>query len=166
MPAMHIRALASADAPAFRPLRLRALRDHAEAFTQEVEEAMREDFAALLEPTPDTVTLGAFEGDVLVGTATLGRQQRRKSRHKAYVWGVYVSPEARGTGVGRALMERIVALAREMPGLEQLHLLVITANAPAIRLYESLGFVRYGVEPHAIKHDAGYSDDALMILTL
>ncbi|MCM2415201.1 MULTISPECIES: GNAT family N-acetyltransferase [unclassified Streptomyces] len=56
-----------------------------------------------------------------------------------YVFDVEVREEFRGLGYGRALMlqaERIALAA----GHEQLGLHVVTANAPAVRLYESLGY--------------------------
>ena len=60
---------------------------------------------------------------------------------------VFVRPGARGTGVGRALVEGVLALARER-GCRRVELDVNDANAPATALYESLGFSarddRYG----------------------
>jgi GNAT superfamily N-acetyltransferase len=61
---------------------------------------------------------------------------------------LFVAPEARGGGVGRALMERARRLAEET-GAVGLELATARANSGAQRLYESLGyrqddqFIRY-----------------------
>lgn len=50
-----------------------------------------------------------------------------------------VVPEARGAGHGRAAMEAVLAEARNA-GVTQVDLEVLVQNAPAIRVYEALGF--------------------------
>jgi ribosomal protein S18 acetylase RimI-like enzyme len=52
---------------------------------------------------------------------------------------VTVLPEARGAGIGTALMDAIEARAREL-GIGYLSLSVRTANEGARRLYERRGF--------------------------
>ncbi|WP_229176231.1 GNAT family N-acetyltransferase [Bradyrhizobium ivorense] len=39
---------------------------------------------------------------------------------------------------------------------------VTKGNAPALRLYQSAGFVEYGLERHALKVDGRYYDEILM----
>ena len=51
---------------------------------------------------------------------------------------LYVRPEARGKGIGKALLEEIVRLARER-GCGRVEWAVLDWNEPAIRFYESLG---------------------------
>jgi len=58
---------------------------------------------------------------------------------QAWVSGVGVVPAWRRRGVGRTMMERLIASAREM-GAKQIKLEVIAQNTPARRLYKSLGF--------------------------
>ena len=72
-----IRALGPADAPAYRAQRVRALRDHPEAFGRsptEVDsvEVWAEHFRADAGSDPDFI-LGAFDGDTLVGVAAVAR---------------------------------------------------------------------------------------------
>jgi putative acetyltransferase len=57
--------------------------------------------------------------------------------------GIGVLEEARGLGLGRALMDRVLAFGAAN-GITNVHLRVRTFNEPAIRLYESLGFTRVG----------------------
>jgi GNAT superfamily N-acetyltransferase len=56
---------------------------------------------------------------------------------RGWIGGIAVVPEQRGNGIGRALMEAVLA---EAPG--EVTLEVIEQNEPAIALYESLGFGR------------------------
>ena len=60
---------------------------------------------------------------------------------------LYVRADARGQGVGRALVQAVVDLARER-GCRRVELDVNEANAPALKVYESFGFSaqddRYG----------------------
>jgi GNAT superfamily N-acetyltransferase len=52
------------------------------------------------------------------------REKGKKLRHKAIIWGMYVVPEVRRLGVGKALLKEMIGRAREMEGLEQLILTV------------------------------------------
>ena len=58
-------------------------------------------------------------------------------RRRGYIWGVYVAPDRRGRGIGRALTQAMVEHLRSA-GCTQVHL----HTSPAGRsVYESLGFV-------------------------
>jgi ribosomal protein S18 acetylase RimI-like enzyme len=56
---------------------------------------------------------------------------------------VLVSPQDRRSGVGRALVSRVLDICRER-GFASCALEVRSDNAPAIALYSSLGFVSAG----------------------
>ena len=103
-------------------------------------------------------------GDPLAGMAALGFDMRIKRRHAAHLWGVFVRPEARGTGLARALVAAAVQEARTR--VDHLRLAVDAANATAIGLYRSLGFVEYGLEPAGLRRDGIETDDLLMALDL
>jgi ribosomal protein S18 acetylase RimI-like enzyme len=170
--AMLIRPLTSADAATWRELRLRMLREHPDAFGSAYEEhADRpvESFAQRLREVnnaPDSFILGAFEGARLVGSVGLRRESGAKDRHKAGIFSVYVAPEARGSGTGRALLTEAIARAHATPDLEQLHLAVTRHSAAARSLYASLGFEPYGLARHALKLADRYIDEELMVLWL
>jgi ribosomal protein S18 acetylase RimI-like enzyme len=161
------RFLTAADAPAFRALRLRSLRDHPDAYAstpQEWGEAI-ETYVERIEALP---VVGAFQDGRMVGTAILGVTARdmTKTRHKCEVWSVYTSPEARNSGVAKAMLRLIGDEARRR-GYEALMLSVSSHNTPARRLYESIGFIRYGTEPRHLKlPDGRYIDEDLMQLEL
>lgn len=82
------------------------------------------------------------------------------ARHRAYVWGVYVREGLRGGGVGRAVVEAAIDEAAGVSEAIDLH--VLTENAPAIRLYESLGFIVVGTVPRALKYAGVHRDQHQM----
>jgi len=170
-----IRRLNPTDWDAYRTIRLEALQLAPEAFGSDHAEASRrtpEDWAAGLS-LPDTVVLGAFteaaspaaEGQI-VGMAGITRERRAKTRHKATVHGVYVSPAVRGAGCAKALVTDLIRLARAMGGVEQLMLCVVSENTAAKAVYTGLGFRVYGREPRALKLGERYLDEELMVLEL
>jgi len=59
------------------------------------------------------------------------------------LFGMWVDPGFRGTGIGRALVDAVVAQARAARK-RRLVLHVVTGNDPASRLYERAGFVPTG----------------------
>ena len=167
---MDIRQLAAHDAPVYQPLRLRALREHPEAFGSSPEDEQHlplEQVARRLEdPAGNSVSFGTWLDGQLVGIVSLYRSPRPKTRHKALLGGMYVAPEARGKRIGKALLEHTLSYARTMDGLEDVTLAVTVGNEPARRLYLGAGFVPYGVEPRYIKLGNRYFDIEWMILRL
>ncbi len=79
------------------------------------------------------------------------QESKLKTSHKAFLWGTYVAPEARGHGVGRLLLERIIAEAKTWPGVERLTLTVVERATTARRLYRALGFRAFGLEPDGLR---------------
>ena len=155
----RIRRLGSDDAAAYQALRLRALREHPEAFTSSFEEELGRPLTwaqARLRPDsqrPHDVFLGAFQGAVLLGMVGLQGRYRPKERHNATVVGMYVAPEAAGTGLGRRLMQALLDDARALPALARLDLTVTEGNAAAQGLYTRFGFTVFGIQPDAIRVD-------------
>lgn len=82
--------------------------------------------------------------------------KRAKARHKATLFGMMVPEAARGRGIGRALVEAALALARARGGVLLVNLTVTEGNAAAQALYERCGFVAFGVEPLAVAVDATF----------
>ena len=169
---MPVRRLAPADAPAYRALMLDAYARHPEAFTSTVAE--REPLplawweARLPEgDSPGSLTVGAFDANgALVGAAGLLFETRERWRHKATLFGMVVAPAARGTGLGRALVDALLAAARARAGLRTVQLTVTQGNAAAQRLYEAAGFRVFGIEPLAVAHGDGFLDKLHMACDL
>lgn len=166
---VEIRPLGEADWPAFRQIRLEALREAPEAFSSDYESNRDKpdaEWISRVGPTPDLFVLGAFRDGQIVGLAGFRRENMTKLRHKADVWGVFVSPGARGLGLGRRLMTELISRARAVEGVEQLLLTVVSDNEPARQLYLSLGFTPFGREPRAMRLGDRYLDEDFMILPL
>jgi RimJ/RimL family protein N-acetyltransferase len=163
---MTLRMLDAADADAFRSLRLEALLNAPAAFASSYEEEVARSLAGVAErltPGHDGFTLGAFVEGRLIGTVGVRRMPHGKERHKALMWGMYVTPGARGRGVGRRLAEAALDHAATMPGLRQVVLGVGAENGWARRIYDALGFEAFGLERHALIVDGVGHDEVHMV---
>jgi RimJ/RimL family protein N-acetyltransferase len=160
-----LRRLTFADAPAYRDLRLEALRSHPASFGTAWEDEAAQPAGWFADLLGASLVLGGFLPDgTLAGTAGLATTEAAKQRHKATLWGMFVRPAARGTGLAAALVEAV--LAEAPPQVEEIRLSVMVTNEAAIRLYTRLGFTRFAVEPRALKIDGRYHDDAMMVRRL
>ncbi|MGJ4930582.1 N-acetyltransferase family protein [Bradyrhizobium sp. HKCCYLS2038] len=157
-----LRRLRADDAANFKAIRLEALQASPELLGSTFEFDNELDvtwFAGRLE---ESHVLGAFRAGVLAGTAGFSVQHGPKNAHKGRVWGMYVQSRARRLGIGRLLVSALLDVARAR--LEIVQLTVVTTNQPARRLYDSLGFVEFGMEPKASKLGDHYYDEAHMML--
>ncbi len=167
-----IRTLLPADAASFREIRLEALRDCPAAFGASYETEREwpiEAFARRIPGGPPDAVFGAWEdGDVamLAGIAGFRVCSGLKERHKGMVWGMFVRPVARGSGMGRALLGAVIEHAATVAGVEIVQLSVVTAQAAARALYDRMGFVPYGIERRALRVGAEYYDEELRALVL
>lgn len=75
----------------------------------------------------------------------------RHGRRAAYRWcaesSVYLAPEARGRGVGKALYQALEDILRRQ-GYRTLYALVTTDNEASIGFHEAIGFVRRAFFPN------------------
>jgi phosphinothricin acetyltransferase len=74
---------------------------------------------------------------------------------------VYVERAWRGKGVGSALLERLVALAREH-GFHKLVLSAFPTNTGGIALYEKFGFRTVGIYREQGRLDGAWVDTIVM----
>lgn len=103
----------------------------------------------LLGNTAD-VLLAEDPGGALLGAAVL---LRRKGSRRERLYSLAVDPGARGRGVGRILLEAVLARARSR-GAWAVGLEVRADNHAAIALYRSMGFTEAGMV------DGFYADGA------
>jgi len=163
-----IKLLSEKDIEIYWPLRLKALKEEPTSFGADYEESKAldlKDVASRLACNDDSFVIGAFCPD-LIGCVGFFRQKGKKGRHQGTIWGLYLVPEYRGMNIARQLMVAAIMYAQELPDLEFLKLSVSIPNKPATKLYKSLGFEKYGVEPAALKIDGKDIDEALMQLKL
>jgi len=151
---LNIIRLTPSHAHVYRDLMLLAYASEPEAFTSTVPEREPLPMAWWKErvsdaPEPRQCVFGAFVEDRLVGVAGLKFNMRVRTRHRATLFGMFVLPEFTGRGIGRDLVGAVLAAARRRPPVVVVDLTVTESNRPALRLYESCGFLRFGVEPLA-----------------
>lgn len=158
---MDIVRLTPHHAPAYRALMLDAYARHPDAFTSSVDERAALPLAwwqARLAPGADAAEAvwASVAGDDIQGVAGLSFERREKVRHKATLFGMYVRPEQRGQGLGRQLVEAVLAHARALPHIAVVQLTVSDGNAGAIALYRTAGFEAWGCEPLAVRVGDGF----------
>jgi cyclohexyl-isocyanide hydratase len=117
---------------------------------------------------PDSFTLGAFADQRLAGVVSFQREgrDRHKLRHKGLLFRMYVDPQFRGKGVGRALIEALRQRVERLGDVEQINLTVVASNPAAKKLYEKFGFVSFAVEENALKWKGHYYTEEQMVLFL
>ena len=93
------------------------------------------------------VFVGRLDGTI-AGSGILVRPPRNNEAQAfaAQLTGMFVAPWARGRGLGRKIVGLVEATARELH-IEVLNLDVRDTQASAIRLFESLGYRRWGRHP-------------------
>ncbi len=111
---------------------------------------------------PHAAVFVAVAADEIVGRLSVSRDPHPASAHVADL-GLMVAASHRRRGVGTALIRQAVAWAREF-GVRKLELHVFPHNAPAIALYERLGFEREGYRRRHYRRRDGYVDAILMAL--
>jgi ribosomal protein S18 acetylase RimI-like enzyme len=117
---------------AFRALRLRALANAPDAFGATLADA---------EAEPDDAWRARIERERSILVA--GGGDAPTPEPIAGLYGMWVDPALRGTGVADALVEAVVEWARAA-GYPQIGLGVMTTNGRAIAFYRRLGFIEIG----------------------
>jgi RimJ/RimL family protein N-acetyltransferase len=165
-----IRRLGPEDAADLAGLRRESLESEPWAFGAAPEDDVHgtvEAFRRSLADRGERAVFGAFEtGGSLIGMVGVARLDKTKRRHKAGLWGMYVTARARGQGVGGRLVEQAIRCAHEWPGVEQILLSVTTAAPAARRLYEKAGFRQWGREPRGILWKGKAEDELHFLLDL
>jgi GNAT superfamily N-acetyltransferase len=115
------------------------------AFRLPVGEAVEHDLATIAKfQPPDGRLLLAFEDEVAVGTACM----RRIGADTAEIKRMYVQPSHRRAGVGRAMLDELIAAARTA-GYQRIRLDSPDFMTAAHGLYRSSGFEEIGSYPQS-----------------
>jgi GNAT superfamily N-acetyltransferase len=127
----------------YREIRLEALRAEPQAFgstyadSEQRPAAYWQERLADAQRGVDSWLLFAQEGEHLVGMIGAFYDERREA---AIIVSVYVSQAARGKGVGKALMEAILAEVGKRKDIRKAALGVVREQAAAVALYRRFGF--------------------------
>jgi ribosomal protein S18 acetylase RimI-like enzyme len=156
--AIVVRPLVQDDAQQYRLLRLASLRDFQFAHGPDYEEALAKDldWHAQRLAKPEYHWFGAFDGETMAGAICLRMQEGRRLRHSASLNSLMVARSHQRAGIGRLLVAHLIGFARSLGTVRQLTLEVNESNVPARRLYDSFGFLQFGLEPDAILHEGRY----------
>jgi len=152
------------DAALWRDIRLESLQLAPTAFAslyEEWKDRPLRDFSAWLNRASHFVA--EAEGRAL-GTMAWSRVGFPAGRHRGQVLMVYVRPEARGQGVGDALLAALLDHARR--SVLQLELGVAADNARAIAFYRRNGFAEYGRLPRGDSPAEVFRDEVQMVRRL
>jgi RimJ/RimL family protein N-acetyltransferase len=106
---------------------------------------------------PDLVALSAGE---VIGWCDVTRKPRPIYAHSG-VLGMGLLPEFRRKGIGKELIQRTLAAAREF-GFHRVELTVREDNANAIALYKKVGFEMEGLQRDAFLVDGVYENLIMM----
>lgn len=120
------------------------------------------------EDRKDSFTLGAFVEGQLAGTVSFMRDgaDRIKLRHKGTLFRMFVSKDYRAQGIGKKLVEAVIARVQRDTDIEHINLTVVARNHTAKQLYEKYGFKVFSVEEHAIKWKGKYFTEEQLVLIL
>jgi ribosomal protein S18 acetylase RimI-like enzyme len=105
-------------------------------------------YISSMENSRDNLMLLAKDGEVIVGNASLSRMPRRMSHRGDF--SVAVAKDYWNKGIGRALLEKVIAFAKEND-FAVIDLQVRSDNQGAIHLYEKYGFQKIGSHPAFFK---------------
>lgn len=141
MSASPIQRLHPHEGPRLRSLRLRALRDAPEAFASTWAETASRPPESWTRQLRELATFVATRSGADLGMVRGGPDHDHPNT--AWLLSMWVAPEARGQGIGEALIEALVRWARDA-GYARVLLEVGDHNTPAIALYARMGFVANG----------------------
>ena len=116
-------------------------------------------FEDLRTKNEENFILGYFEENRLVGMLGFLRYQNEKTRHKGFIWGVFVYKEHRGKKIGELLFQECIERVSVLDGMQKILLSSSHVSAAALGLYEKLGFKIYGRETNAMIWEGAFIDE-------
>jgi GNAT superfamily N-acetyltransferase len=164
MAKITVRVLGESEWSLYREVRLRALAQSPSAFTATLADEEDRGESFWRDRMTQSYRLLAERGQLPQGIVSLGVYDEEPSA--AEVFGLYVVPEARGTGVSWRLVEAAAALATEN-GYVQLYYWVGTDNGRAVGFAKNFGFRSTGYRRPSRASDLELGEEeAAMVLSL
>lgn len=162
---IKVRVLNPNDVQSYKAARLYALKHSPLTFGSRYEDEKAygdEIFAHRIRHEGGNAVFGAFEGDILLGTAGVFVHERLSEKHRGTLWGVYVMPEARGLALGSLLVQSVINYAENH--VVVLDAKVVASNDYARRIYYDLGFEKYGLEKKSFCVEGHFQDQELIFI--
>jgi L-amino acid N-acyltransferase YncA len=159
----RVRLATPADAAAIARIYNQGIEDRVATLETELRtpEERREWMASRSPRHPVIVAEAADPAATIVGWGSLNVFNARAAYRFVADFSVYVERAWRGKGVGRVLLERLIALAREH-GFHKLVLSAFPTNTGGMALYTSLGFRTVGVYKDQGQLDGQWVDTIVM----
>jgi RimJ/RimL family protein N-acetyltransferase len=112
-----------------------------------------------------SVFLFVFVDKKLSGVTDITMMEKVNSHIGSF--GITLSPEIRGQGIGKLLMNLIISEAqKKLLSLKIITLDCFANNEVALNLYKSLGFAEYGRLPKGLNYRGSLVDEVLMSKTI
>jgi L-amino acid N-acyltransferase YncA len=157
---VEIRAMTSADWPAVQAIYAEGITARGATFETEPPDYDSFDASHLAEHR-----LVAVENDRVVGWVALAPTSTRACYAGVVENSIYVSEGGRGRGIGRGLMEAVIASAAD-GGIWSIQAGMFPENAASVALHESLGFRLVGRFERIAQLDGVWRDTVLLELRL
>ena len=155
-PSIELRALTEDDWTAVADIYWDGMRDGLATFETEVPSWEAWDRVHL----PDHRLVAELLGEV-VGFAVLSPASTRRCYAGVVENTIYVARSARGRGIGRSLLERLIAGARAV-GFWTIQTSIFPENRASLALHERCGFGVVGVRERIAKRDGIWRDTILL----
>jgi L-amino acid N-acyltransferase YncA len=159
-PATEVRPLTEGDWPAVAEIYWDGMRDGLATFETEVPSWEEWDAAHL----PDHRLVAVLD-DTVVGWAALSAVSKRRCYAGVVENSVYVARHVQGRGIGRALLEKLIAGARRA-GFWTIQTSIFPENRASLALHERCGFRVVGTRERIAKRDGIWRDTVFLELRL
>jgi RimJ/RimL family protein N-acetyltransferase len=126
-----------------------------------VSEQEEREYLSRVAASDNSLAIVAVAGDEIVGALTFDGGRRPRLRHVGE-FGISLLQAYAGQGLGKALLEYMIAWAERGGVVRKINLKVRVDNVPAIRLYERMGWVHEGRTTRDTLIDGKFGDCLLM----
>jgi len=107
------------------------------------------------------IFLVAEHDNKVLGITSIVKEDSFLMEHRG-IFGIILSKEIRGEGVGEELMKLVIKEAKKVLNLKIITLKAFEENKPAIGLYKKLKFIQVGKIEKGLKHFKKYKTEIIM----